>query len=195
MSEVTAHSLQNKILFIQHALDPKLRIILNADWGSEQPDYRKEIRDYLGEKFSAHFSLQEQAWLADLNRRPIPQDGHLSISHCRRLGGFCFSQFEVGFDVEEISRISVPLINRTAPENEKTQAPRPEFLWSAKEAGFKALSDQLQTITQIECTEWQSHFENQVFSFRLKSSKTLDLLHNKGFIFSDSDFLFAVFFK
>ncbi len=194
---VSAPSLLDKILFIQNSLDPELRLILDASWASTNSDYRLKIRQCLSEKFSSVFSRAQLALLNDLNSIPAASEGCFSISHCRALGGFAYSKFKIGFDVEETKRISLDILQRTCSHEELANCPRIEFLWVAKEAAFKAhhrpeLSDLV--ITDLICTEWESHFENQVFCFRLKSQKTLDFSLNKGFIFSENDCLYAIYF-
>lgn len=190
-------SLESKILFIQSSVDKKLRLILDTKWSSKNQNYRQEIRTFLASHFSAHFSREQLAQLSDLNRRPEASDVFISISHCALLGGFALSQFKVGFDVEESSRISQNILKRVCAEEELQACPKTEFLWVAKEAGFKALSqtNTALVIGDLQCSDWQSYFENQVFSFRLKSKKTLDFGLNKGFIFSEELCLYALFFK
>jgi 4'-phosphopantetheinyl transferase EntD len=132
-----------------------------------------------------------------LNWLPQASDGFVSISHCRVFGGFAFSKFKCGFDVEEIKRISNDILKRTSDPEELSSAPKTEFLWVAKESGFKALSSESAelVISDLLCADWESHFENKVFSFRLKSQKTLDFGLNKGFIFSEADCLFSIYFR
>lgn len=191
----TAHSLQNKLLYLQQTVDPKLRLFSREQWSAAYSDHRISIRLFLAERFSFHFTREQQALLYDLNWRPQSRDGFVSIAHCQALGGFSFSARAHGFDMEELHRISVPILNRTASEAELALCPRREFLWCAKEAGFKALSEQVTVITDLVCTDWQSHFENQIWSYRLISHKTLDLELNKGFIFLDQNILYALYFR
>src|SRR4051812_1493857 len=99
-------SLESKILYIQTSVDPKLRLILNPEWGSSLSNYRQNIRDCISSKFSAHFSREQLSMLHDLNWRPQASDGFVSISHCKSLGGFTYSKRRHGFDVEELNRIS-----------------------------------------------------------------------------------------
>lgn len=190
-------SLETKILYIQSSVDENFRLILDKKWGSANSDYRSAIRSCLARDFSNHFSRAQLAQLNDLNWLPQASDGSVSISHCEQFGGFAYSKFKAGFDVEVISRISARILKRTATEAEITACPVPEFLWVAKEAGFKALSDTDPTlvISDFVCFDWYSHIENQVFSFRLKSQKTLDFGLNRGFIFSEGVCLFAIFLK
>lgn len=190
-------SLETKVLYIQSSADEKFRLILDKNWNSTNLKHRSEIRGCLERDFSAHFSRQQLARLNDLTWLPEASDGSISISHCRLLGGFAYSKFAVGFDVEETSRISLPVLRRTASEAELAECPVPEFLWVAKESGYKALSasEAGLVISDLHAWDWQSHNENQVFSFRLKSEKTLDLGLNRGFLFSEGVCLFAVFLK
>ena len=190
-------SLETKVLYIQSSADEKFRLILDKNWGSANQNHRAEIRSCLTKDFSNHFSRAQLAQLNDLTWLPEASDGSISISHCKQLGGFAYSKFKAGFDVEDITRISSRVLKRTAGEEENAACPVPEFLWVAKEAGFKALSDSDPTlvISDLVCFEWHSHIENQVFSFRLKSQKTLAFGLNKGFIFSEGVCLFAVFLK
>ena len=190
-------SLETKILYIQSSLDEKMRMILDTRWSSKNPKHRQNIRNILSTDFSAHFSREQLAKLNDLHWLPEASDGFISISHCHLLGGFVFSRFKVGFDIEETKRISPKLLNRVCSQIEIKECPQTEFLWVAKEAAFKALSEaQLGlVITDLVCFDWQSYFENQVFGFRLKSEKTLDFRLNKGFIFSEGNCLFGFYFK
>ncbi len=186
-----------KILYVQSSVDESFRLIVNEHWNSTQADHRIKIRNCIEEKFTSRFNRQQLAWLNDLNQLPKADDGFFSIAHCKTLGGFTYSKFPHGFDVEQTSRISNDIIRRTASATEQAAAPQLQFLWVGKEAGFKALSGTRAdlVITDLLCTEWQSHFENQVFSFRLNSLKTLDFGLNIGFIFSEADNLFCTYFK
>ena len=190
-------SLETKVLYIQSSADEKFRLILDKNWGSANQNHRAEIRSCLTKDFSNHFSRAQLAQLNDLTWLPKASDGSISISHCEQLGGFAYSKFKAGFDVEIITRVSARILKRTATEAEIAACPVPEFLWVAKEAGFKALSDSDAglVISDLVCSDWHSHIENQVFSFRLNSVKTLDFSLNKGFIFSEADNLFCTYFK
>lgn len=202
-NSATPATLESKILYIQTSMDPKLRLILNADWGAQQPNYRQNIRSVLSSKFSNRFSREQLAMLNDLNWIPRCSDGFVSISHCKALGGFSFSQLPHGFDVEEKSRISLEILNRTCSEVERAECGENmlQRLWVAKESGLKAhsagyrqQSGQELLLTDLICTGWQSHFENQIFSFRLTSEKTLEFTHNRGFIFQHDNCLFSLYF-
>lgn len=202
-SQFSTDELLKKISYIQNDVDAEFRLILNLDWNAKNKNYRKDIRSFIEKQFTSHFSREQMALLHDLNWIPLAEDGFFSISHCLSLGGFSFSSLRHGFDVEEIGRISTNILRRTCSEEEINTCLKPEFLWVAKEAGIKALSGHLGyvrskqqlVVTDLATTAWNSHFENKVFSFRLKSEKTLDFSLNKGFIFSEGDKLFCIYFK
>jgi len=215
--EFSTDSLLEKIHYIQGQIDPEFRMILNKNWNSEQPEYRVQIRSAMEKHFTAYFSREQLAMLYDLNWRPRTEKGRFSISHCRSLGGFTFSRFDHGFDVEQMKRISVDILKRTCEEKELIECPRAEFLWVAKEAGLKAhdffrgnlkslpfepnrhgvLGNEMPdlVVTDFSAMEWNSHFEQKIFSFKLKCKKTLDYNLNKGFIFSEGDEIFCTYFR
>ena len=190
-------SIESKILYIQSSMDEEFRMIVDLQWSANHSDHRIKIRRFIEENFTSRFSREQLAWLNDLNKLPVATDGFFSISHCKALGGFTFSKLPHGFDVEETKRISTDILRRASSVKEQVAALKLEHLWVAKEAGFKALSSTRPDllITDLICTDWQSHFENQVFSFRLNSLKTLDFSRNQGFIFSETDKLFCTYFK
>ena len=195
--------LLSKVSYIQNSIDENFKLILNPEWNAKTQNHRVQIREFIDKNFTSRFSREQLALLYDLNWIPQAKQGFFSISHCNSLGGFSFSNFCHGFDVEEISRISVDILKRTCREAEMKECPRPEFLWVAKEAGIKALSpnkgyhrsDKALVVTDLTACDWNSHFENKVFSFRLKSSKALDFKLNKGFIFFEGDKFFCIYFS
>jgi hypothetical protein len=189
--------IEQKILYIQSSVDENFRLVASENWKSTEAEHRIKIRNCIEENFTSRFNRQQLAWLNDLNQLPQADDGFFSIAHCKTMGGFTYSKHPHGFDIEQTSRISTDIIQRTASAKEQAAAPLLQFLWVGKEAGFKALSSTRSDllITDLLCTQWQSHFENQVFSFRLNSLKTLDFGLNIGFIFSEGDNLFCTYFK
>ncbi len=203
LPEFSTEELLSKVSYIQNFIDPELRLVLNPEWNSKNPEHRLTIRRCMEEKFTSHFSREQLAWLNDLNWLPEARNGYFSISHSTRMGGFSYSQFVHGFDIEEMRRISHEIIKRTSTAEEQKQALRLEFLWVAKEAGFKALSpgfsgqnrNSTLVITDLIIGSWQSHFENKVFSFSLTSEKKIASDLNKGFVFAEGEQLFAVYFK
>lgn len=174
-----------------------LAFYLSEEFASTTLNYRENIRSELGSTHSFRFSRQQLANLNDLQTLPEASDGFFSISHCPLLGGFSFSNFKHGFDLESVDRISKPIILRTCTSDEVYEAPNPKYLWVAKESAVKAMSTRRNefVVTDFQTENWKSHFETEVFSYRINSLKTLDFGINKGFVFSEKDILFGIFFK
>ena len=176
--------------------DPTFTIQCNPAWGSESVYHRIQIREHLGTIDSHYFSREQQIQLYDLNQRPQAAEGFVSISHCQKMGGYSYSKFPHGFDVEEIKRISDPIIVRTTTEQERSQAPHSKLIWVAKEAAYKALSDtQPLIITDLVCTTWNCVSELRVWSYKINSSKSVQSGRNLGFVFSTPTLFAAVFFQ
>lgn len=190
-------NIDNKLKMMRELVDPTLQVVVSDQWNSTEREYRTLIRHHLGDHFAPHFTKQQWAQLYDLNSLPVSLKGNFSISHNQAIGGFSYSDMKHGFDVEVKKRISTAILKRTSNEIEYLNAPVPEFLWVAKESAFKALSVQNSTLLlpDLVCLDWQSHYENQIYSFRIKSQKTLEFHHNRGFIFSENDILFSIYYQ
>src|SRR5205085_2510007 len=83
----------------------------------------------------------------------------VSISHTTNFGGWIAvpRPAQIGWDVELAERIKMPIIQRVCSKEEIAEAPRPEFLWCAKESFYKALEDQQPpTIIDLSIAEWTS---------------------------------------
>lgn len=176
--------------------DPQFKIILNTDWAANKENFRVKIRQHLAEVDSTYFTRLQWAQLYDLNQRPTSDVGHISISHCLAIGGYTFSSFVHGFDIEEISRISDPIIMRTSSKEERSKAAHIKMLWVAKEAAFKSLSNDNQptVITQLHCLDWQETKDPNIWSYQVKSDKPVNFKHNIGFVISTPLLLLAVYF-
>ena len=121
--------------------------------------------------------------------------GFISISHCHLIGGYSFSTFQNGFDVEEVSRISDPIILRTTSEKERAAVPHIKMLWVAKEAAFKGLGkSQPSVITDLSCINWTPTEDPEIYSFQIASAKPIEFQRNQGFIMSSPLLLFGVYF-
>lgn len=90
----------------------------------------------------------------DLSRRPHVDGWYVSVSHSGDVGGWVASRTPIGFDVERIARLRPELIARVATPDEIAAAPDPKWLWPAKEAAFKAMDPQPETMPQIQITGW-----------------------------------------
>ncbi|OFZ28359.1 MAG: hypothetical protein A2622_04470 [Bdellovibrionales bacterium RIFCSPHIGHO2_01_FULL_40_29] len=190
--------LTSQVQFIQQQMnDPEFKLDLSERFSSHQKNYRLHIRNHLIEKYVAHFNPQQLASLTDLNILPLASRGYFSISHSLKLGGFSYSTLAHGFDLEDAERISMPVLERTSTADERTMAPDAKYLWVAKEAAFKSFAgfNNSHTVADFICSEWKSHPETHVQSFRVLSKKTLEQTHNRGFVFSEKDILFGIYFK
>lgn len=179
--------------------DPEFKIELKPDWSSAHSNYRQEIRKFLSAHFTKYFTRAQLATIHDLEHIPKSEIGCFSISHCQKLGGFSYSEFSHGFDVEEISRISDPILRRTTKPEEYEQAPKKYYLWAAKEAAYKALArDNSETnlnVTDLICVDWQPQFGLDVWGFQIQSDKQVSLEKNQGFVFEEKGLLFSIFFN
>lgn len=140
--------------------------------GAVSSEDRKILRKKLIEEIKNNFKpgkQQEFNWnkLMNTGVKPDCPFASISISHCRKAGAFVFvldKSISIGFDIEEAKRISKKSVSRVASIQEIEQAPFPALLWSAKEAGFKCLSDQVNRLMLRGCmiSRWR---KNQVGYF------------------------------
>lgn len=182
--------------------DPQFTIFLQEEWGSKNLQSRLSIRQHLAKHHTRFFTRAQLANLSDLNLVPESEVGCFSISHTQSLGGFTYSEYLHGFDLEEAQRVSEPVIRRTSTAEEFAEAPNKKLLWSAKEAAYKAVARPIQPIekfnlimTDFICTNWQSPYNTDVWTFKIQSSKKLNLVLNQGFAFEEKDMIFAIFFR
>ncbi len=115
------------------------------------------------------------------------------------LGGFVGlgaehpDDLQIGFDIEEVERVSAAATARTAnPKDHGLGESTPALFWSAREAAFKAyLGDfQPQVVSQIALTEWQLR-EHQIYQFKFFASGASA---GRGYAWRDGDFQFALAF-
>ena len=112
----------------------------------------------------------------------------ISISHSTTFGGFIISpHFFVGLDLEEEGRAKKKTSLRISSPGELDIAPSSSFLWSAKEASYKCLSQFQKTvyIRKIKVFNWTQvprtgPSEIKVFDYEFKSKRT----QGQGLIFS-----------
>lgn len=184
------------VAFIRDQMgDENFDIKLNPEWNSQQKNYRENIRQHLATIDSSYFTRQQLAQLYDLQKRPEAAEGYISISHCQSIGGYSFSTFKHGFDTEELKRISDPILLRTSTDDERAKAPHIKFLWVAKEATYKALSESGNLITDLVCKNWVNTADLDIWSFQIQANKAIQSEHNIGYVFSSTDLLFSIYFK
>jgi 4'-phosphopantetheinyl transferase EntD len=160
---------------LQDALgDHSLRIWTSPHWGAENPQHRELIYSQLDQKMAG-------------------QKLYSSISHNQKIGGFAVSQYPVGFDIEESSRVSEAVIKRISTPEELKKAPDFASLWCAKEASFKALKnfEQPTTISQVEI-EFEKSSASPLFRFRIQNEKKFNASPGKGLSWKESSQTYCV---
>lgn len=175
--------------------DDKLELNLSAEFSADKKHYRQLIRQDILKRFQSKLNSEEICSVEDLGSFPKTEKIFFSISHNQELGGYSVSSRKHGFDIELYSRISAPIIQRVSAANELSIAPDIKFIWSAKEAAFKALSPSVLTVSDLEVVDWQSQNETGLWTYRITSKKTLEQTHNIGFIFQDSTQIYSIYFS
>ena len=180
--------------------DVKLDITVKPDWRSSVEDHRVLIRKAVLEKYNQY--IPDRSVFFDLNLVPKLTENFLSISHSNDKGGFVVANYPVGFDLIEQRRLNRNVIQRVSRPDEMERAPNPFFLWPAKEAAFKACSDHLSVITEIEIGSWEKLVDG-FFAFKMMRSvaqqQTFDLMNsrqiNRGFVFISEEVLYGIYFR
>ncbi|MFN8791380.1 MAG: 4'-phosphopantetheinyl transferase family protein [Bdellovibrionales bacterium] len=158
---------------------------MQPDWGSQHPQHRDLIRRALNEYLQREHPEEINESILDLETPPVLKKLRVSISHTQGLGGFVVSARSAGLDIEQTRRIRPEVLERISSEDERRRCPRPELLWTAKEAVFKC-SSQYVMITQISIDSW---FVSQNETFQFAS------LGCVGFAACTADFSFALALK
>ncbi len=129
---------------------PMGEIFLSSKWSSSTPGHREEIRTELYKK------TKEKSFL-NLNELPRSENFFISISHTKSLGGYALHlNKEVGFDVEEVSRIKPNVVARisTQKDLELFNDENAHYLWVIKEAAFKMMKGECDVMTESQITQF-----------------------------------------
>lgn len=164
--------------------------LILEEFSSSNPVHRLNIR--LGIVESNVLSKEENDFLLDLNNHPKTKDWNFSISHSDKIGGYVQSDQILGMDIERSERVQRRIIQRVSNEKEMAEAPGPDYLWTAKEAVFKALS--LEVMSQAVVCQWQPCSFDNTFKFRAKAPEGLSLKHNVGYSQRILDHNWTIFF-
>ena len=140
-----------------------LALHVDSRFSSLLADARPQIRQDIVANYSSLLSSSEKRVILNLEALPFAQNLFFSISHNKSVGGYATCDQIIGFDLEEISRLSIDTISRVCTSSEMAACPDFRLLWSAKEAAFKT-SKQLLVMADIEITSWMqvddiSYFE------------------------------------
>lgn len=150
--------------------------------GSDHQNYRLELREALNAALKSHHLLGLDN-AGDLSTPPTHDAVHLSLTHAADVSAFAWVNrpAKVGIDIEILERIQPPVIQRVSSPIEIHAAPDMRYLWPAKEAVFKAHSDQLKIVGDIHIESWkQLNAKNWQFSARRSHSE--QMLHGSGLI-------------
>jgi hypothetical protein len=118
-----------------------------------------------------------------------------SKSHCDDLGGFLAlnpaSPTGVGLDIEQESRIHLPVVKRVS-----SQATSDNFksVWVALEASFKGLRGfkQPQTLSQIQVDQFVK-VDSRIETFCLKDPQLYGVKTTRGIVYKSESHFFAFF--
>lgn len=182
--------------FTQHSLGHDLfdgiTLYLSKDVTPATIGYREILRRQIFhtlQGLNLETPLMEE--ILDLSRPPQLPSSFVSISHCPLATGFVLSLSPVGLDVEQISRIRRPVIERIAEASEIALFKEPEFIFPIKEACWKAMASELgiTTVSQIKIKDWDS--ESWIFTCDFNSQS----IPGAGIVKKIDDLLIAVFSK
>ena len=164
--------------------------LILEEFSSKNPVHRLNIR--MGIVESNVLSKEENEKLLDLKLRPKTADWNFSISHSDKIGGYIQSDQIIGMDIERSERVQKKIIQRVSSEQEMSEAPGSDYLWTAKEAVFKALS--LEVMSQVVVTDWQPTNYLDTLKFRVIPPAGLTLKHNLGYSQRILDHNWTIFF-
>ena len=164
--------------------------LILEEFSSKNPVYRLNIR--MGIVESNVLSPEDCVKLLDLNQRPKTADWSFSISHSDKIGGYVQSDQMIGLDIERSERVQKKVVERVSSELEMAEAPGTDYLWTAKEAVFKALS--LEVMSQAVVTDWQPTNYLDTLKFRAVPPAGLTLKHNLGYSQRILDHNWTIFF-
>lgn len=164
--------------------------LILEEFSSTNPVHRLNIR--MGIVESNVLTKEENDSLLNLNLRPKTKDWNFSISHSDKIGGYIQSDQILGMDIERSDRVQRRIIQRVSTEKEMAEAPGPDYLWTAKEAVFKALS--LEVMSQAVVEKWQKTAFADTFKFSAIAPNDLKLKHNLGYTQRILDHSWTIFF-
>ncbi len=133
-----------------------LAISAESRFSSSVDQYRLHIRQDIVANYSPLLSSSEKRKILNLDALPKVENLFFSISHNKSIGGYAACDQLIGFDVEEVSRLSLENIHRVCTPDEVKVCPDFKFLWSAKESAIKLFKIEL-VMSDIEVLSWQEH--------------------------------------
>lgn len=169
-------------------IEDHYRLYLEPEFSSSTENHRENIRQHIIEKND--LTAEEQKQILDLTQLPRPKNFYVSIAHAKELGGYAISELPIGFDIEDINRISVDTIKRICEPEEKRGVPDVRVLWVVKEALVKLFSKNRvgppPIITDFKILECPNHEFKAIYK---DSEEAL------GIIRKDENHVMAIAFK
>lgn len=170
-----------------------LEITVTKEWRSTASEHRSLIRQGFLDRHA--MEIEDRVEFLNLDHIPVLKRNFLSISHSTSEGGYAFSNLPVGFDLIERSRLKENILARVSTSKEILSAVDPCYLWPAKEAVFKACSDQLSFISEIHIEVWKKLGEN-FFGFESQfKNKNGTITTSSGFVFEKSEVLYGLYLR
>ncbi len=188
--------LETALADLKNILDcQSLEFFFRDTWSSQHTHHRKEMREFLIQKFHVQNSVDLNQ-LCNLDEIPSLHfiQKYLSISHCHDLGAIACANQPIGIDIEQTNRIQEKIVARMSTASELQNAPNPAHLWTAKEACFKALLSfqQPQVMSQIEITGW-TEISRKLTTFRLNDHDRFLAPAGQGAVIQGENITFAIF--
>lgn len=186
----------NEISLIKNNLSPGqvfLEITVKKDWRSTASEHRSLIRQGFLDRHA--MEVEDRVEFLNLDQIPVLKRNFLSISHSITEGGYAFSNLPIGFDLIERDRLNENVLARVSTPTEILAAVDTSYLWPAKEAVFKACSDQLFFISEIHIEAWKKLGEN-LFGFESQfKNKNGTITTSSGFVFEKFDVLYGIYLR
>lgn len=188
-------SFQKTIAAIHQVLpSSNLSFYIDSNFSSQNKNHRLLIRQHLV-KTQAHCinSAEEKENILNLDLLPQLKSVYISISHNSEFGGYVVSPQPIGFDLELLTRIKKNIVERVCTNEDILKCPRYEYLWGAKEACFKLISQNpdifapISALSEINDLVW-SKVDDDLYQFftTYKSRKI------QGLIGVEQNILFSI---
>lgn len=166
-----------------------VEVYLDTAWASLREDHRALLRKAVRDQVSGDETI------LDLSELPKSAAHSISISHCKRVGGFALARndFSIGFDVEVNERLKkVKLDLVMADRNEFEDAPSASVFWTAKEAAFKCLAGpgQPRGLKDIRLGSW-SNPENDVHRCEILAVEGREITGATVLVIDDGEMSYA----
>ena len=161
---------------------------------SHKETHRMDLRENIAQTILQRDPQANTKNLFNLEELPSTPGYSISLSHCPNGSAYILADNNdlVGLDIESIARVTQPIIQRISSPLEITNTPKPEYLFSAKEATWKALNKKLslQTISQLTTKNWQQ-IETHWYQFETRQDD--ELLDGIGYCHQINNLILSFF--